>query len=216
MNTTKKKIKSVKCVGEQDVHDICVENSHHYITSDGTIHHNTGLVYSASTIVYLSKAKLKTGDEDDLDVGQSGIVVTAKAMKNRLAKPKKVKFEISFNTGCNPFKGLDYFCTPENFNKVGVAQGKMEVDKSTGEMLFKPGGNRWYVKHMDKSVTTKQLFSKSVFTQEVLEALDPIIYDYFSYSSVDEMNDVEEEFLKAQGGFDDDIDVDSMSADDLF
>ncbi len=44
--------------------------------------------------VYLTKAKLKTGEEDELDLNSSGIIVTAIARKNRLAKPKKVKFEI--------------------------------------------------------------------------------------------------------------------------
>jgi hypothetical protein len=101
----------------------------------------TGLFYSASSIVFLSKAKLKEGDEDELSLGQSGIVVTAKAKKNRLAIPKQVKFNISFESGSNPYVGLDYFCTAENFEKVGLAKGKMEVNKSTGEMKFVAGGN---------------------------------------------------------------------------
>lgn len=155
----------------------------------------TGLVYTASTIVYLSKAKLKTGKEDDSSIGQSGIVVTAKSMKNRLAQPKKVKFEIDYAEGCNPFKGLEIFCTAENFEKVGVAQGKMEVDKSTGEMYFKPGGTRWYVRHLDKSFYASQIHNKHVFTQDVLEALDPIIYDYFSYSGKDILGDDGDEFV---------------------
>src|SRR5690554_1349977 len=99
-----KKVKSVKKIGVGTVHDIMVENSHHYMTEDGTIHHNTGLIYSASTIIMLSKAKYKTGQEDaDLGVGQSGVVVTAKADKNRLAKPAKIKFTIDFTKGCNPY-----------------------------------------------------------------------------------------------------------------
>jgi hypothetical protein len=40
----------------------------------------------------------------------------------------------------------------------------MEVDKKTGEMNFIPGGNRWYVQHLDKSFTTKQLFNSEIFT----------------------------------------------------
>ena len=184
----------------------------------------TGLQYSASTIVFLSKAKLKTGEEDDMDLGSSGIVVTAKAAKNRMARPKKVKFEISFNSGCNPYIGLDQFCVAETFDQVGIAKGKMDVDKSTGEMTFKPGGNRWYVNHLGKSVPGKDLFTSKVFTPEVLEALEPIISDYFRYRSMEELEAAEKEFtdtqdeLEQEAGYIDvsDDDVDSLDADNLF
>jgi hypothetical protein len=36
-------------------------------------------------------------------------------------------------------------------------------------MTFVPGGIRWYVRHLDKSFNTKQLFKPEIFTQEVLE-----------------------------------------------
>lgn len=179
----------------------------------------TGLIYSASTIIMLSKAKYKTGEEDaDLGVGQSGVVVTAKADKNRLAKPAKIKFTIDFTKGCNPYDYLEHFCTPENFEKVGIGKGKMEVDKETGEMIFKPGGTRWYVRHLDKSVWAKNLYSKEVFTDEVLEALEPIIYQYFMYSSSDEVQELEEEFIKSQESFDDfaDVDIDDVDGAELF
>ena len=158
----------------------------------------------------LSKAKLKTGKEDDLDIGQSGIVVTAKATKNRLAKPKKVKFEIDFSTGCNPYKGLAWFCNEENFEKVGIAKGKMEVDKDTGEMTFKPGGTRYYVRHLDKSFFEKQIYNKEVFTDEVLQALEPIIANYFDYSSVDELIESEKEFISSQEEHNDYKDLDDI------
>ena len=57
------------------------------------------LLYSASVIVFMSKSKLKTGEEDDMDLGQSGITVLFKTSKNRLAKPKKIRFDISFVSG---------------------------------------------------------------------------------------------------------------------
>lgn len=174
-----------------------VVTNHTYFTQDfmpkEVMSGGTGLVYSASTIVFMSKAKLKTGEEDELDLSSSGIIVTAKSQKNRMAKPKKVKFHIDFSSGCNPYVGLDYFCTPENFELVGVAQGKVETNK-IGEARFIPGGNRWYVAHLNKSVTTNQLFSSKVFTPQVLEALEPIIYDYFKYSSSTEIEQTEKEY----------------------
>lgn len=144
-----------------------------------------GAEYSASTIVFLSTAKLKTGREDELDLNSSGVIVTAQAKKNRMAKPKKVKFEIDHEYGTNPYKGLEFFCTPENFDKVGIAKGKKEEDKD-GNVTINPGGTRWYVKHLDKSIFEKQLFTPDVFTPEVLDALEPIIYKYFDYSSFEE------------------------------
>jgi RecA/RadA recombinase len=153
-----------------------------------------GLLYSASVIGFMSKSKLKTGEEDEMDLGQSGITVLFKTQKSRLAKPKKIRFDISFVHGMNPYTGLDAFCRPEFYDKIGIAQGKEEVDKSTGEMTFKPGGNRWYVRHLGKSVTTKQLFTEEIFTKEVLERMAPIVNDYFRFKSLDEIEQVEKEF----------------------
>ena len=139
---------------------------------------------------FYATLKLKTGEEDDMDLGQSGISVLFKTMKNRMAKPKKIRFDISFVNGMNPYTGLDAFCRPEYFEQIGIAQGKMDVDKKTGEMIFTPGGNRWYVSHLDKSFTTKQLFNSDIFTQDVLEKMAPIVNDYFKYRSLDELEEI--------------------------
>jgi len=166
-----------------------VATNHIYLTQDmfpqTIMSGGEGLYYAASSIVFLSDAKLKTGEEDEMDLGRSGSIITAKAGKNRLAKPKKVKFEIDHTKGINPFKGLDLFCTPENFDKIGIAKVKPVVNKETGEITYQ-SSNRWYVKHLDKAVATAQLFNRKVFTQEVLEKMDPIIYDYFKYPSYEE------------------------------
>lgn len=172
-----------------------------------------GLFYAASAIAFLSKAKLKTGEIDDLDLGQSGLVVTAKMVKNRMAKPKKVKFEISFTSGCNPFVGLDYWCIGENFEQVGVAKGKMVGD------IFVPGGNRWYVRHLGKHIAGAELFSEKVFTKEVLDALQPIIKEYFRYKSITEINEIEKRLMEAKGELndeDDDIYADDIDSSNLF
>jgi RecA/RadA recombinase len=192
--------------------------NHTYLTLDlfpaEKLKGGNGLLYSASVIGFMSKSKLKTGEEDDMDLGQSGITVLFKTSKNRLAKPKKIRFDISFANGMNPYTGLDAFCRPEYFKEIGIAQGKMEVDKSTGELKFNPGGIRWYVRHLDKSFTTKQLFTPEIFTMEVLKKMEPIINDYFRFKSIDEMEQTEKQFnemIEDQDGFSDDI-----SADDLF
>jgi RecA/RadA recombinase len=170
-----------------------------------------GLYYAASTILILSDSKLKTGEEDEMDLGRSGSIITARSAKNRLAKPKKVKFEIDYSKGINPFKGLDLFCTFENFPKIGIAQVKKDVDKATGEITFKPS-NRWYVKHLDKTISEKQLFNRKVFTEDVLKAMEPIIFDYFKYPSYDEclreLEDIDERLNEIE-------DKDMLSSDEF-
>jgi len=195
--------------------------NHTYLTMDlypaEKLRGGNGLLYSASVIGFMSKSKLKTGEEDDMDLGQSGITVLFKTSKNRMAKPKKIRFDISFTHGMNPFTGLDSFCRPEYFNQIGIAQGKSEVDKSTGEFKFTPGGNRWYVSHLDKSFTTKQLFTPEIFTQEVLEKMAPIVNDYFRFKSLDEIEETEKQFNQMiEEDVDDNGFSDDVSADDLF
>ena len=195
--------------------------NHTYLTMDlfpkSVMKGGNGLLYSASVIGMMSKSQLKTGEEDDMDLGSSGISVLFKTQKSRLAKPKKIRFDISFAHGMNPYTGLDAFCRPEYFDKIGIAKGKMEVDKSTGEMKFIPGGIRWYIDHLNKSVHTKQLFTQEVFTQEVLEKMEPIVNDYFRFKSLDEIEAVEKKFNEVMEDDEDDNGfVDSADADDIF
>jgi hypothetical protein len=222
-----KKIEYLK--DKEDTYDIQIKDTHHYLLENGIISHNTqdlfpqtvqsggeGINYSASIIVYLSIAKLKTGNEDELDLGQSGVVVTAKSRKNRLAKPKKVKFEIDHSKGVNPYKGLEYFCTFENFEKVGIAKVKKDVDKKTGEITYSDGGTRYYIRHLDKYLYEKSLYNAEVFTDDVINSLEPIIYDYFKYSSYEEyqkeLEKLEEQYSKFEKDDDDfDIDIDDDS-----
>lgn len=166
-----------------------VATNHVYLTQDmfpqTIMAGGEGLYYAASVILLLSDSKLKTGKEDEHDLGRSGSVITAKSSKNRIAKPKKVKFEIDFSKGINPYKGLEIFCTFENFEKVGIAKVKKEVDKKTGEITYRES-NRWYVRHLDMTISEKQLFNRKVFNDKVLQSLEPIVYDYFKYPSYDE------------------------------
>lgn len=197
------KIKSINKIQSQKVFDIQIKDSHHYLLENGIVSHNSqdlfptaimsggeGVKYSASTVVLMSIAKLddKTSDptsfsKDDYvqDIGQDGIKVTAKSIKNRLAKPMKIKFDINFDQGTNPYKGLEAFCTEENYEKVGIAKGKADKDGN-----FIPGGTKWYVRHLGKTFYTKELHTAEIFNNSVLDALEPIIEKYFSYSSYEE------------------------------
>jgi len=199
-----------------------VATNHIYMTQDlfprAVQSGGEGINYSASIIVYLSIAKLRTGNEDELDLGQSGVIVTAKARKNRLAKPKQIKFELDHTKGVNPYKGLEYFCTPENFDKIGIAKIKKIIDKKTGEITYKTGA-KYYIEHLDKYLYEKYIYNSKVFNEDILKKLEPIIYDYFKYSSYDEyqqeLEKLNEEYSKYENN-DDSMDIDIDDIEKLF
>jgi RecA/RadA recombinase len=195
-----------------------VATNHVYLTQDmfpqTIMAGGEGLYYAASVILLLSDAKLKTGEEGENDLGRSGSVITAKSAKNRIAKPKKVKFEIDYSKGINPYKGLEIFCTPENFDKVGIAKVKKVIDKSTGEITYQQS-NRWYVRHLDTTIADKQLYNRKVFNSTVLEALEDIVFDYFKYPSYDECLKEIEEIDEKLNGIEDKDDMLSSEEFDL-
>jgi RecA/RadA recombinase len=196
--------------------------NHTYLTMDmfpqEKLKGGNALLYSSSVIGFMTKSKLKTGEEDDMDIGQSGITVLFKTQKSRLARPKKIKFDISFIHGMNPYTGLDAFCRPEYYDKVGIAKGKEEIDKSTGELRFVGGGNNWYVRHLGKTVPRKKLFTAEVFTAEVLNNLAPIVNDYFRFKSMDEIEEANKKFNDIMEIEEDETNgfLDSADADDIF
>ena len=130
-----------------------------------------------------------------------------------MAKPKKIKFEISFVSGCNPYIGLDFWLTEDTFEQVGIAKGKFDEKTKT----FNPGGNRWYVGHLGKSVPSSDLFTSKVFTKEVLDNLRPILLDYFKYKSVTEINEIQKRLEEAKGEIEDnDIYPEDMNTSKMF
>jgi hypothetical protein len=210
----------------ETTYDIEVDDTHHYILRNGIISHNSqdlfpvqimsggkGAEYSASTIVYLSVAKLKDDSGDEMSLGSNGAIVSARSRKNRHAKPKKVKFRINHEEGVNPFDGLDLFCTKENFDKVGIAKVKPVKDKA-GVITGYENGSKWYVKHLDKTFFDSQLFNTLVFTKDVLEALEPIIKPYFMYGSYEEQQKVNIQLDTEYAEFEKDEDFDLDEVDD--
>ena len=128
-----------------------------------------GLVYGASIILNLSKAKLKEGN-DNL---QTGIIVTAEPDKNRFCKPVKVKFYISYVNGMNPYVGLEEYMS---FERCGIQKGKfitekeyekspsdeyIRVEKKDGEVVyFVPSEtSRNYCLDNGDTITAKELIA---------------------------------------------------------
>lgn len=130
-----------------------------------------GPIFAMSVISFLSKAQLKEGNSTT----KTGIIVTSNLKKSRFTIPEPVKFHISFANGMNPYVGLQDFIS---WDACGIGKGKLEekVDANGNkEMVFTPSDSaqaRWAVKHLGKTITSSQLFTPEVFTQEVLEQLD--------------------------------------------
>lgn len=130
-----------------------------------------GPIFAMSVISFLSKAQLKEGNSTT----KTGIIVTSNLKKSRFTIPEPVKFHISFANGMNPYVGLQDFIS---WDACGIGRGKLEEVKNKDgvkEMVFTPSESpqaRWAIKHLGKTVTSSQLFSPEIFTQEVLEQLD--------------------------------------------
>ena len=126
-----------------------------------------GPIFSMSNVIMLSKAQLKEGSDNT----RTGIIVTSTPKKARFTRPYPVKFHISFMNGMNPYVGLQDFVS---WDICGIERGKLEVDKKTGEVEFTPNASstRWAIKHLGKTVTSSQLFSGTIFTDEVLKMID--------------------------------------------
>ena len=189
MNMKKKRIVSVESVGEREVFDISTTENM-YITDNGLINHNSGIVYGSSVIMNLAKAQLKESTEV---VGQR---VIAKAQKNRFCKPTPCEFEIRFDTSLNPYKGLQDYVT---WDSCGVGRGKFIDEKEYSKLTaaaqsacrlcaangqyFMPNNGRNICKEDGSVYPIDDFFTPKIFTQDVLERLDKVISPLFTYGS---------------------------------
>ena len=119
----------------------------------------SGLKYAASTIVYLSKKKEKDGKE------VIGNIIKAKTHKSRLSKEnRQVEVRLYYDE-----RGLDRY------------YGLLELGEIGG--MWKNVAGRY---EMDgKKIYAKQILSspEEYFTEEVMEKLDNIAKEYFSYGT---------------------------------
>lgn len=128
----------------------------------------SGLKYSASTIVYLSKKK----DRDGNDV--IGNIVHCKLQKSRLTKENKlVDVHISYDSGLNPYYGL-----------LPLAEKHGLVKKVSNKFEF-PNGDKAFEKAIYKN-------PEKYFTKEFMDALEPMVAKEFKYGMGDSSESKEE------------------------
>lgn len=125
------------------VFDIEIDDGHHYILDNGVISHNSGgggFKYACSTIITMTKAQDKDGDEI------KGSIVTCTAYKSRLTREKlKIKTRILHKGGLDRYYGL--LPLAEEIGLVKKISNKFEfVD--TGDKAFEKAinnnGEKWW------------------------------------------------------------------------
>lgn len=120
----------------------------------------SGLEYAASTILFLSKKKDKTLDDDD---GRTGAVITAHTKKARLTiEDKKVETWLNYAEGLDPYYGL-----------LGLAE-KFEIVKKVSNKYEFPNGTKEFEKAIKKN-------PEKFFTQDILDLIDEKCKDEFLY-----------------------------------
>lgn len=168
-----------------------------YVPTD-KIAGGSGVMYNPSVNIILSKAKLKeeTKQSKEANMSQTGIIVTSKLDKSRFTRPIPIKMQINFFTGMNKYIFLENYV---DWETCGIQKGSLtkkiekkpvldengeqviyrgkpkfeEIETNEIEFVADDNSKTWAVKHLGKNIrSAKDLFTKHVFTPEVLEALD--------------------------------------------
>ena len=125
------------------VHDIEVENAHHYILENNLISHNSGPIFAASILVAMKKGKLKEDENGDKITEVSGIRAMSKVMKTRYNKPfEETEIKIPYAGGLDKYSGLfELFESHKLLNKEGH---RFVYTTSSGDQLkyFKKDWNK--------------------------------------------------------------------------
>lgn len=189
----------------------------------------TGPEYSASIILFITKSKLNEKVKDDKGKKankQLGLILTVKPNKNRFAKPNAVKIHLRFDKGMNPYVGLESYL---NWEDYGIGKGTIVesseykkvkgdkkdkaieyVDESTGEVFYyipDEKGSNIAVKHLNSTVSAKDFYTDAVFTDEIIDKIDEVVKQDFSYG-IDEGDFPSEEL------FDGEVEEDDNDEDD--
>jgi hypothetical protein len=130
----------------------------------------SGLEYAASTIIFLSKKKDKTLDDDN---GRTGAVITAHLKKSRMTvEDRKVETWLNYQSGLDKYYGL-----LELAERYGI------VKKVSTRYEF-PSGTKAFEKEIKKN-------PEKFFTQEILTLIDEGTQADFMYGKYNETEETE-------------------------
>jgi len=129
----------------------------------------SGLKYAASTIIYLSKKKVKEGTD------VIGNIIHCKLYKSRLTKENSmVDVMLNYDHGLNPYYGL-----------IDIAL-KYEIFKKVSTRIELPDGTKVYEKTINNN-------PEKYFTKDIMEKLEEAVEKEFKY---DNMSVSEEEVFE--------------------
>lgn len=129
----------------------------------------SGLKYTASTIVYLSKKKDKDGTE------VIGNIIKAKLQKSRFTKENSfVEIKLTYSKGLDRYYGL-----------LAIAE-KYDIIKKVSTRYELPDGTKVFGKAINEE-------PEKYFTKEVLEKLDEACKKEFLYGQNSDVDSVEED-----------------------
>lgn len=161
-------VRKTKSSSLTTVHDIAVQDAHHYILENGVVSHNSyvpqqilsgggGIQYASDSIVFLSKSKDKEGTE------VVGNIMKGRMFKSRLSRENKVaEMRLSYDTGLDRYFGL-----LEMAEEAGMV-------KRVGNRYEFPNGEKYFRKNIDEDPA-------AVYTTEFLNDLDKAVQRKFKY-----------------------------------
>lgn len=140
----------------------------------------SGLEYAASTIIFLSKKKDKTLDDDS---GRTGAVITAHTKKSRMTvEDRKVETWLNYQEGLDKYYGL-----------LDLAERYGIVKKVSTRYEF-PDGSKVFESQIKKN-------PEKFFTKEILDAINESCQADFLYGKYnDEVKDDIEEEVEDESG----------------
>lgn len=95
------KVVKIKKLGKLPVYDLSVDVEENYVLENGVVTHNTGALYSANNIFFISKSQEKDGKEF------IGSKFTLIAEKSRTIKERsKIPVTVTFEDGVDVFSGV--------------------------------------------------------------------------------------------------------------
>lgn len=95
------KIAKITPVGNQPVYDITVEEDNSYTLANGVKSHNTGIMYSADSVIFVGKRQ----EKDGTDIVGYNFVLTLE--KSRAIREKsKIDVNVTYENGIDRFSSL--------------------------------------------------------------------------------------------------------------
>lgn len=107
------KLVSKTPMGRLPVYDLSVKDKEQYVFKNGIISHNTGIMYSSNTVLFVTKAQEKDGS--DL-VGYKFTLITEKSRYVR----EKAKFPlvVNYDKGIDKYTGLFDLCLDDSIGYI--------------------------------------------------------------------------------------------------